>query len=148
MPEFEQQRGAARFDHRDGTRKVQARLAVDAQLEFLLGVGGTAGERLVDRLEQRRRLAEHGPNRVAEQLPARQLEQVLRGGIGIGDLERLGEQQDRRREQLQPGIGSRVIVASHGGERVGGHAFVRERLPRNLAYCVASSAPMTVRANG
>ena len=113
VPKFEQQGRVTRLDHRDGAGQVQARLAVDAELELLLGVRRAAGERFVDRLKQRGRLAEDRPGRVAEQLAPRQLEQVLRCRIGIGNLEGLGEHEDGRREQFQSGVGSRVIVGSH-----------------------------------
>ena len=58
VPEFEQQRRIARLDHRNGTGKMQTRLAADADLELLLGVRRAIRQRFVDRLKQCGRLAE------------------------------------------------------------------------------------------
>ena len=110
MAELEQQRDPDRVDHRNGTGKVQARLAVDAELELLLGIGRAVGERLVDCLKERRRVAKEHPRGIAEQLTPRNLEQVLGGGICITDLERFVEQQHCGREKFQAGIGCRRVI--------------------------------------
>ena len=68
VAEFEQQDRAGNIDDRNGARKVQARLAADADLELLLGVRRAVGQRLFDRLEQRRRIAEHRLRRMVDQL--------------------------------------------------------------------------------
>ena len=71
VAELEQQRGVA--SRRSATRctKMQARLAADAELELLLGVRRAAGDGLVDRGVEARRIGEQLSRRVADQMLAR-----------------------------------------------------------------------------
>ena len=104
VAKFQEHRRRRGFDGRYGAGKMELELASNAKFELLLGVGGAARERLVDRLKKRRRFAENRAGGVSHQLALGELEQVLGGRIDVADAELVGQQHDRSRQQLKAWI--------------------------------------------
>ena len=145
VPELEQQRGVVRVDRRHRAREVELRLAGDAELELLLGVGRAARDRLVDRGVEARGVGEDLPRAMADQMLLRELEQVLGGRVRVDDAARAIEQQHRGREQLEAGVRN-GRVAPPANMRIGfhrGHARKRQWLrgAKRHRQHVAISAP-------
>jgi hypothetical protein len=105
VAELDEHRGVVDVDRRRGARQVQPRLAARAELDLLLGVGRSARAGLPDRGVERGAVAEDLRGPALDELLARQLEQVLGGGVGPGHASVLGDQQHRRREHFEARAG-------------------------------------------
>ena len=131
--ELEQQRRVARC--RSATTvhvQVQLRLAGDAELELLLGVRRAVAAARCDRGAQRRRVAEQSRSDAARACCARQLEQVLRGGVRE-------DARGRRRRASAPRSASR---SSRGRtRRRDGWPTDRRRAQRHEAHACAARTP-------
>ena len=95
---------------------MQLRLAGDRELELLLGVGRTAAERLVDRCGQAPGVRENLIRTMADEMLLRELEQVLRGGIRVGDAARGVEHQHGGGQQFDAGAGGGIVDGTRGQE--------------------------------
>ncbi len=116
MPELEQQRGFLRLDRGHRAGQMQLRLAGDRELELLLGVGRAAADRLVDRRGQARGVRENLFRTMAHEMLLRELEQVLRGGIGVGHAARGVEHEHGGGQQFDAGASGGVVSSARGKE--------------------------------
>ena len=116
MPELEQQRGFLRLHRRHRAGQMEFRLAGDRELELLLGVGRAAADRLVDRRGQARGVRENLLRTMAHEMLLRELEQVLRGGIGVGHAPRGVEHEHGGGQQFDAGAGGGIVGGARGKE--------------------------------
>ena len=78
--ELEQQCGGILVDRRHGAREMEARLAVDGELELLLGIGSSARDRFADGGIESARVREN----VGRRMPDRELHEQFPGARGSG----------------------------------------------------------------
>ena len=96
--------------------------------------------RLVDRRRERRAVAEELARRVADELRARQLEQVLGGRIGVGHAPSRVEHQHRRR---RAGRGPRARRSTSSGAGDGKETELHDDTPHRARRCARESMLQT-----